>query len=187
MSARIEIVRFEVPPEHADELVEGHERARLAMDAIGTGWIWSRLARFDERRWLEVVAWRDQASFERVFAAASDDPVAGPWFDLAAPGWTIALGDPVEDLRPVPPQGGTLELISVSTGEDSALVAAREPGSLWSLLIETDDRSFTGEEWERSDRGMVRLTIPAPERGLAPPSWTEVADIAHSFDSADAV
>lgn len=186
MGDTVEIVRFEVPPERADALVEGHEAARLAMHALAPGWIWSRLGRFDERHWVEVVAWRERAAFERTFADAADDPVAGAWFDLAAPGWTIVLGEPVEELGPPPPQNGTMELIGARTGENSALEAALEAGAQWSLLIETDRREWRGESWEPTAPEMVRLTVPAPDREPPPPSWTEVATIAHSFDAAGA-
>jgi hypothetical protein len=186
MSGTVEIVRFEVPSEQAESLVEGHGTARLAMDALAPGWIWSRLARLDERQWIEVVAWQKREAFERSFAEAADDPVAGAWFDLAAPGWTIVLGEPVEAVGPPPPHDGSLELVSARAGEEAALVAAHEAGSRWSLLIETDGRDWTGESWEETAPGLVRLTVPAPDRGPSPPSWIEVATIAHSFDAAGA-
>jgi hypothetical protein len=182
----IEIVRFDVPPDKADALVSGHERARLAIDALSPGWIWSRLARFHECSWVEIVAWRERAAFERALELSVNEPAAADWFDLAVPGWTIVLGEPVEHAGPVPPQQGTVELIGARIGEDAALVATADEDVQWSMLIELDGRVWTGESWVRDPPGMLRMTVPAPDRGSPPPSWTEVATIAHSYDAAGA-
>ena len=96
MSATIEVVRFSVPPERADALISGHPAARLAIDSVSPGWIWSRLARFDERSWIEVVAWSDREPFDRAFELSVREPDAAEWFDLADPGWTIVLGVKVD-------------------------------------------------------------------------------------------
>jgi hypothetical protein len=186
MSATIEIVRFDVPEGRADELVAGHERARLAIDSLSPGWIWSRLARFSEVSWIEIVAWRDRAGFERALELSVNEPAAADWFDLADPGWTIVLGEPVEELGPTPPELGTIELITAGAGEDSALVAAPDAGSHWSLLVDLEGREWAGDSWRPTAPGMLRMTVPAPERESGPPSWTEVATIAHSYDAAGA-
>jgi hypothetical protein len=186
VSETIEIVRFDVPPERVDALISGHERARLAIDSLSPGWIWSRLARFDERSWVEIVAWRERSAFERALELSVNEPDAADWFDLAAPGWTIVLGEPVEDPVPVPPQEGDVELIEARTGEDAALVAIPDEGVHWSMLVELDGGVWSGESWTRAAPGMLRMTVPAPDRGSPPPSWTEVATIAHSYDAAGA-
>ena len=124
MNVTVEIVRFDVPPERADDLVRGHKPARLAMDALSPGCLWSRLARMNGRRWVEVVAWRDLAAFERVWKQASKTPEIAAWFDLADPGFTIDLGEPLNDLWPtLPPAKGWIELLS-SGGEDSGRMAS---------------------------------------------------------------
>lgn len=181
--ATIEIVRFEVPDDRAETLVAGHGGARLAIDAMAPGCIWSRLGRFDERRWIEVVAWRDHAAFERAFEFAMNDPAVGRWFDLAEPDWTIELGEPVEDSSDQPPQAGTMEVVTATGGEEGALVATAEGDPAWSALLALDGRVWRGASWSRSAPGMVRISVPAPEAS-ARPSWAEVAVIAHSYDAA---
>ena len=182
--ATIEIVRFEVPAERAEPLVAGHEGARRAIDAVAPGWNWSRLGRFDECRWIEVVAWRDRAAFERAFEFAMNDPAVARWFDLADPGWTIELGEPIEDAGDRPPQAGTMEVVTAPGGEESALVATAEDDPAWSSLIALDGRVWRGDSWVRSAPGMARISVPAPEAPSARPSWAEVAVIAHSCDAA---
>lgn len=183
MTPTIEVVRFDVQPERAGVLVSGHDAARLAIDALSPGWIWSRLARFDERSWVEIVAWNGRAAFDRALELSANDPVASAWFELADPGWTIVLGEPVADSVPIPPPAGSLELIEAGAGEDSALVATPDDGSAWTMLVEVEGAVWQHDGWRRSSPGMLRVTVPAPERGPAAPSWTEAATIAHSFDA----
>ena len=185
MSATIEIVRFDVPPERADELIAGHERARLAIDSVSSGWIWSRLGRFDERGWVEIVAWRDRVAFDRALELSVDEPDAADWFGLASPGWTIRLGEPVEAPSSDPPAEGTLRLAAASPGEHSALVAAPEEGGAWSMLIGLDERAWyeAGADWRPESPGLLRLTVSDGSGLRPPPCWTESAAIAHSYDA----
>lgn len=183
MSPIIEIVRFEVPPGRAEELIAGHERARLAIDSVSPGWVWSRLARFDERSWIEIVAWSERAAFERALELSVGEPDAADWFDLADPGWTIVLGEPVQPSgSPPPPAEGTLALTTAARGEDSALVAAPDDGTSWSMLIDLEDRIWTEGDWRKSPPGLLRVSVPDPSR-QAPPCWTESAEIAHGYDA----
>jgi len=181
----IEIVRFGVPPERADELIAGHERARLAIDSVSPGWIWSRLARFDERSWIEIVAWSERAAFDRALELSIDEPDAADWFGLADPGWTIRLGEPVEAPSSDPPAGGSLLLATAPLGEDSALVAAPDDGDAWSMLIALDERAWSEAEadWAAVSPGLLRLTAPDGSGSQPPPCWTETAAIAHSYDA----
>ena len=183
MSATIEVVRFSVPPERADALISGHPAARLAIDSVSPGWIWSRLARFDERSWIEVVAWSDRDSFDRALKLSVREPDAAEWFDLADPGWTIVLGEVMQASGPIPPTEGSLSLITAPRGDGSALVAAADEGAPWSMLIDLDGSLWREDAWRRAAPGLLRLTVPDPA-DQPPPSWTESAAIAHSYDAA---
>lgn len=184
MSATIEIVRFEVPPERAEELIAGHERARLAIDSVSPGWIWSRLGRFDERSWIEIVAWRERVAFDRALELSVNEPDAADWFGLADPGWTITLGEPVEAPASGPPGEGTLALTTAPRGEGSALVATPEEGAAWSMLIALDERVWSEAEgdWRPASSSMLRITVPDGSRPQPPPCWTESAGIVHTYD-----
>jgi hypothetical protein len=185
MTETIEIVRFDVPPERADELIAGHERARLAIDSVSRGWVWSRLGRFDETSWVEIVAWRDRVAFDRALELSVYEPDAADWFALASPGWTIRLGEPLEAAMSGPPPEGTLRLAAASPGEDSALVAAPEEGDAWSMLIALDERAWREAEgdWRPESPELLRLTVSDGSRRQPPPCWTESAAIAHSYDA----
>ena len=183
MSATIEVVRFTVPPERTGALVSGHEAARLAIDSVSPGWIWSRLGRFDERSWIEIVAWRDRAAFDRALELSVGEPDAADWFDLADPDWTIELGGPVDDPQSGPPAEGDLVLTTAERGESSALVAAPDEGATWSLLLDLDGRVWSEGAWRRSSPGLLRISVPRASESQAPPSWTESATIVHSYDA----
>jgi hypothetical protein len=184
MSTTVEVVRFDVPPERAEALVAGHEAARLAIDSVAPGWIWARLARFDRRSWVELVAWRERASFERALELSVDQPDAAEWFELADPGWSIVLGQPREDERRPPPAEGTLELVAASAGENAAEDAVPNASSAWSMLLELEDGVWSGDSWRASPPGELRITAPEEDPGASARPGAEVATIAHSYDAA---
>jgi hypothetical protein len=179
VSVTVEIVRFAVPPARAERLVAGHEPARLAIDAVAPGWIWSRLARVDERGWIELVAWRDLAAFERALARAVEMRDAADWFDLADPGWTIELGVPVDEEPAAPPAEGYLEL--VSSGGARGVTGSAE-GAVWSLLLELGGRRWQGDSWTEVPETLLRVAALAGEGASSLPPEGELAEIAHSCD-----
>jgi hypothetical protein len=181
MSDTVEVVRFDVPPERAEELVAGHEAARLAIDSVAPGWSWSRLARFDRRSWVELVAWPDRGAFERALARSVGEPDAAEWFELADPGWSIVLGRPLEGAGIPPPADGTLELFSARAGE---VAAAPGGGSEWSIVLELEDRVWAGDSWRASPPGQLRITVLESDPGAGFRHGAKVATIAHSYDAA---
>ncbi len=124
--AAIEIVRFEVPPERRDALIDGHLDARRAIRAVAPpGAEWSRLLQLDQRRWIEVVGWASRSTFDRAEERSADDPVASAWFDLAEPGWTIVIAELDELPRQPPPAEGELE-VEAGGGQGWSVVGLAE-------------------------------------------------------------
>jgi hypothetical protein len=192
MSATIEIVRFDVPPERHAELLAGHDDARRAIAAVSPpGALWSRLARIGTRGWIEIVAWAQRATFDRALELSPGDPVAGPWFELADPGYTIMLGEAASGSAGPPPRQGELELtwgpgeLGLHPPDDAS------PPGAWSSLIEVESRAWVDPSgWADGEPSTLRLIAaggPAPAGGTATPGAgraREVARIAHAVDSA---
>jgi hypothetical protein len=185
VSATIEIVRWTAPSGSTGRLLQGHGPARLAIDAVAPGWIWSRLARFEDQSWIEVIAWRSRSAFLRALELSVRQPAAKDWFDLADPGWTLELGEHVDGGEGVPPGVGDLELTS-SRGKDADLVAAPDQASHWSCLVELDGRVWSEGEWRMSQPSLLRLGVRQSAPAPASPPWTRVARIEHAFDAAAA-
>jgi hypothetical protein len=190
MSITIEIVRFEVPPERAEELIGGHLDARRAIRTLSPpGTHWSRLARLDERRWVEVVAWPQRSVFDRALELSPDDPTAGAWFALAEPGFTIVIGEAGEPPDSPPPRKGELELVWSTPPATKAPEAAN--GAVWSLLAETDGRTLHDdhESWTDGAPASVRISVQAgvgAGREPAGPGQThEAGPIAHAVDDTE--
>lgn len=183
MTDTIELVRWTAPPERADDLLAGHRPARLAIDAVAPGWVWSRLARIDDRTWIEVVAWRTRAAFMRALELAPQQQVAQDWFDLADGGWTLQLGEHVDGDQGAPPADGDIEL-TFSGGEDADLVASPEQSSRWSSLIELDGRVWSEGQWHPQRPGLLRLGVRARSPRPVSLPWTQAFRIVHSEDSA---
>jgi hypothetical protein len=186
----VEIVRFEVPPERAEELIGGHLDARRAIRALAPpGTLWSRLARLDRRRWVEVVAWPQRSVFDRALELSPGDPTAGAWFALAEPGFTIVIGEAGEPPDSPPPREGELELVWSRVPEGNAAEAAN--GAAWSLLAETDGRTLQDDHasWAEGEPATVRISVLAEGgagREPAPPGRTrEAGPIAHAVDDAE--
>ena len=157
MSETIEIVRFTVPPERAGELVAGHDAARRAIDDVGPGWIWSRLARFDERSWVEVVAWDERDAFLRALERSAQQPIATAWFGLADPGWTLRIGARTGGDADRPPSAGRLELGATSDREGR-----------WCATVELEGRTWTDDDaWRPSPPASVRITVADLGSGAA--------------------
>jgi hypothetical protein len=180
----VEIVRWSAPPETAEALVSGHSPARRAIDAVAPGWIWSRLARYDERTWIEIVVWLSRRHFLRALELSVEQPVARNWFELADDGWTLELGERLDGDEGVPPLQGTLEVTSAH-GEDGDLVAAPDPRTSWSSLIELDGRVWSEGEWRVNQPSLLRLEVRDAAAAPPCPPWTRAARIEHSCDAVE--
>lgn len=171
MSAALEIVRFEVPPERRAELLDGHLAARRAIAACSPpGSLWSRLAELDGNRWVEAVAWEDRAVFEGALERSPNDPVAGTWFALAEPGYTIVVGE-LERPDPPPPREGALEL-TWAPGPDAAPPQAAD--AAWSAVAWFDGRTLVDERgWVEGEPSAVRVAVHSGDPG---PGAARIAD-----------
>lgn len=185
MTHTIEMVRWTAPPERAEPLVAGHQAARDAIDAVAPGWVWSRLARMDERTWIEIVAWRTRAAFERALELAPREPVPRDWFGLADADWTLELGEHVDGDDGVPPPAGDIEL-TTSGGDDADLVAAPDPESRWSVLVEMDGRVWSEGEWRTTKPSLLRIGVREHTEAPACPPWTQAFTIEHAYDASAA-
>lgn len=171
MPTTIEVVRFEVPPERRDALIAGHLDARRAIrDVAPPGDRWSRLAQLDQRRWLEVVAWDNEAVFERALKGSSADQRAQSWFDLAQPGWTIRLGASATAPSNSPPANGRLELHWSRKREMPAETSS--PGPEWSIDIRLGPRAWVDPSgWSELQPATLRISAaagsPAPHHETA--------------------
>jgi hypothetical protein len=185
----IEIVKFDVPPERAGELIGGHLDARRAIRALSPpGALWSRLAQFDKRRWVEVVAWPHRSVFDRALELSPGDPTAGAWFELAEPGFTIVIGEASEPPDSPPPREGELELVW-STGPGRKAPEAAD-GAVWSLLAETDGPTLRDDHtsWVDGEPAIVRISVAGGEAGREPVGsgrTREAGLIAHAVDDAE--
>ncbi len=182
MNPTIEIVRWTAPPGRAEPLVAGHQAAREAIDDVAPGWVWSRLARMDDTSWIEVVAWRTRAAFERALELAVEQPVPRDWFGLADPDWTLELGEHVDGDAGVPPAAGDLELTS-SGGDDADLVAAPDLASRWSVLVEMDGRVWSEGAWHTTRPSLLRVGVREHTEAPASPPWTQAFTIEHASDN----
>lgn len=183
MANTIEIVRWTAAPERAEALVAGHQPARLAIDAVAPGWVWSRLGRLDERTWIEVVAWSSRQAFLRALELSSRQPTVQDWFDLADPDWTLELGEHVDGDLGLPPAEGDLELTS-SRGDDADLVAAPDQASRWSALIEMDGRVWSEGSWNATKPSLLRIGVRERREAPTSPPWTQAFRIQHASDAA---
>jgi len=156
VGATIEIVRFEVAADRHDELVAGHTAARRAIRAVSPpGTLWSRLTRSGETGWIELVAWVRREVFDRALERSADDPVAGAWFRLAEPGYTILLGEIAEEPLP-PPRDGELQL---SWWRNGAAAESPRPGGAWGLQASIDSRAWTDTSgWIEGDPMSLLIT-----------------------------
>jgi len=188
VSATIEIVHFEVPPERRAALLAGHLEARRSIRALSPpGALWSRLAQLGGRRWVEVVGWGSRSTFERALELAPDDPTAGAWFALAEPGFTIVIGEVAQAPGSAPPRDGELELVwSTEPGYPPAAM----DGSSWSVVAYTDGRTLVDPSgWTDGEPQVVRLSVHGRVEagGESPAAGTmrEAGPIADAIDAAE--
>jgi hypothetical protein len=187
MATTIEIVRFEVRPERQAELVARHLGARRAIRSVSPpGALWSRLGRHGERGWIEVVAWGARAVFERALELSPHEPGARSWFELAEPGWTLAIGEAPDAAGDPPPREGSLELQPLRARESAnGAAAAGEP---WTTRVVVDGRTWVDPEgWTAREPAVLRLVVRAGGDAPAPgaDSPRELARIADAVDAAE--
>jgi hypothetical protein len=81
--AVIRTTRLEVAPENAGELLARRAALITAVRAAHPGLTGTRLARVDERTFVDTWRWDSATSLHRALDAVSEIPEAGPAFALA--------------------------------------------------------------------------------------------------------
>lgn len=80
--AVIRTTRLEVAPENADELLARRAALIAAVRAAHPGLTETRLARVDERTFVDTWRWESATSLQRALDSVFDIPEAGPAFAL---------------------------------------------------------------------------------------------------------
>lgn len=81
--AIIRTTRFEVASERVDEMLARRGALIAAVRAAYPGLADTRLARVDDRTWVDTWRWDSEADLQRVLGAAGSMPEAGAAFALA--------------------------------------------------------------------------------------------------------
>lgn len=82
MTTTVELTRFRVSPEHADQLLAARPGMIADFLADRTGFLGARLVRLSHGEWLDIVEWRSPDDFAASRAKGANLPGIRVFFDL---------------------------------------------------------------------------------------------------------